>query len=106
MPIQPGALNSFRPPVQPSPPAGIQQTPEQAPSSGAPFAERLTEVIEGVNELQATASTEAQKLATGEAENLQEVVVAMEKADLSLQLTIQVTQKAVDAYREISRMQV
>ncbi len=38
--------------------------------------------------------------------NLHEMMIAMEKADISLRLLIQVRNKAVDAYQEIMRMQV
>jgi flagellar hook-basal body complex protein FliE len=59
-----------------------------------------------VNQTQVEANTQAQQLATGEADNIQDVVLSMEKADLALQLTVQVAQRAIEAYREISRMQV
>ncbi|MCF8107127.1 MAG: flagellar hook-basal body complex protein FliE [Desulfohalobiaceae bacterium] len=38
--------------------------------------------------------------------DLHEVMIAMEKADISLRLLVQVRNKAVDAYKEIMRMQV
>ena len=102
--------NLFRqlPQTQRSSPAlPVEATPE-APqrSAGSPFLARLGEAVRGVNDLQATANDQATKLATGEVSNVEDVVIAMEKADLALQLTVQVTQKAVEAYREISRMQV
>jgi flagellar hook-basal body complex protein FliE len=38
--------------------------------------------------------------------DLHDVMIAMEKADISLRLLVQVRNKAVDAYHEIMRMQV
>ncbi len=38
--------------------------------------------------------------------DLHDVMIAMEKADISLRLLVQVRNKAVDAYQEIMRMQV
>ena len=43
---------------------------------------------------------------TGENMNLHEMMIAMEKADISLRFMVQVRNKAVDAYNEIMRMQV
>ncbi|MCF8024336.1 MAG: flagellar hook-basal body complex protein FliE [Desulfobacteraceae bacterium] len=43
---------------------------------------------------------------TGGPAALHDVMIAMEKADISLRLLVQVRNKAVDAYKEIMRMQV
>ena len=107
MRIDTGRLNVFQElprtgsigPAAPGGAAGVQR-------SESPFMNRLAEAVREVNGLQQNANLEATKLATGDAANVQDVVIAMEKADLSLQLTVQVTQRAVEAYREISRMQV
>ncbi len=72
----------------------------------APFTDRLQAAVQQVNALQHTAGAQAELLATGRATDLQQAVVAIEKADLALELTVQVTQKAVQAYQEISRLQV
>lgn len=46
------------------------------------------------------------KANTGDSVDLHELMIAMEKADISLRLMVQVRNKAVDAYHEIMRMQV
>ena len=43
---------------------------------------------------------------TGGPTDLHDVMIAMEKADISLRLMVQVRNKAVEAYQEIMRMQV
>lgn len=45
-------------------------------------------------------------LATGEVEDISQVIIAAQKADLALQLTLQVRNRAVSAYQELMRMQV
>jgi flagellar hook-basal body complex protein FliE len=87
----------------PTPPAPVELARE---GSRSPFLSRLSEAIRDVNQTQVDAGVQAQRLATGEADNIQDVVLGLEKADLALQLTVQVAQRAIDAYREISRMQV
>lgn len=44
--------------------------------------------------------------ASGKAQNLHEVMIAMEKADLSLRTLTAVRGKVLEAYQEIMRMQV
>jgi len=48
----------------------------------------------------------ATKLALGQIDDIHQVTIAMEKATLSLQLAVQVRNRMVEAYQEISRMQV
>jgi flagellar hook-basal body complex protein FliE len=81
-----------------------------APSSksegGASFADTLNDAIGKVNELQKTADKQMQALATGKTENVADVMVATEKADIALRLMVQVRNKIIDAYSEIMKMQV
>lgn len=46
------------------------------------------------------------KANTGGKVDLHEMMISMEKADISLRLLVQVRNKAIDAYQEIMRMQV
>jgi flagellar hook-basal body complex protein FliE len=43
---------------------------------------------------------------TGESQDLHTTVIAMQKADLSFQMMMQVRNKIVQAYQEIMRMQI
>jgi flagellar hook-basal body complex protein FliE len=47
-----------------------------------------------------------QDLALGKAESTHEVVIAMEKAKMSLQIAVEVRNKLVEAYQEVLRMQI
>lgn len=70
------------------------------------FEKVFSEAINNV-QTQQTQSTElTKKLATGEINDLHQVMIAAAKADVSLQFVIQVRNKVVDAYQEIMRMQV
>ena len=81
--------------------------PTTAPKpSGDDFGHMLAEQIGKLAETQADSAAQAQKLATGKAEDVSEVVMAVERASLSLQVAAQVRNKAVEAYQEIFRMQV
>jgi flagellar hook-basal body complex protein FliE len=73
---------------------------------GASFGDMLKSAISTVNELQKQSDKEIQKLMTGETEDLHTTMIAVEKADLSFQMMMQVRNKIVQAYEEIMRMQV
>ena len=74
--------------------------------SGPGFSEMLKNAVAETNKVQLEADQAMEKLHTGEAENLHEVMVTMEKADISMRVLVQMRNKVVDAYQEIMRMQV
>jgi flagellar hook-basal body complex protein FliE len=77
-------------------------------SSGARewgFVETLRGAMDQVNELQNTADIKAGALLEGNGMDVHSAMIAVEKADLSFQLMMQVRNKIVAAYQEISRMQ-
>ena len=73
---------------------------------GASFSDLLGDALSRVNAVQQQADLAMERVATGDAEDLHEAMLAIERADIALRLTAQVTQKAVEAYKEVSRMQV
>ena len=77
-----------------------------AEKSGTGFGEILKDAISTVNELQKTSDLEVQKLMAGESQDLHTTVIAMQKADLSFQMMMQVRNKIVQAYQEIMRTQI
>ena len=74
--------------------------------SGGGFGSMLTSAISSLNDSQNTASSDSVALATGQASDVTSVVTDVEKANLEMQLAVQVRNKAVDAYEEIMRMQI
>ncbi|GIL17628.1 MAG: hypothetical protein BroJett040_13790 [Oligoflexia bacterium] len=84
-------------------------TPLQSPSATETqksFADTLKDAIGSVNELQKASDKAAQDLATGRTDNIGEVMIAAEKADIALKLMVQVRNKIIDAYQEVMKMQV
>lgn len=78
---------------------------EQAPVVKS-FGTYLKDALGNVNALEMESERLSAALAAGRVEDISQVVVAAEKADIALQLTLQVRNKAVEAYQEIMRMQV
>lgn len=75
-------------------------------SSGTSFADYLKNAIGNVNDTISQAQNLQQQLATGQIDDIHSVMIAAEKADLSLQFTLAIRNKVMDAYTEIMRMQV
>ena len=71
-----------------------------------PFHEFLTDSLGEVNGLIKESERLNVGLAAGRITDVSEVVIASEKAGIATQLTMQVRNRAVEAYQEIMRMQV
>lgn len=70
------------------------------------FGEILSQAMNQVNNLQNQATDTSNSFAAGQIEDIHQVMIASEKADVALQFTIQIRNKLLDAYHEIMRMQV
>ena len=70
------------------------------------FGEFLADSLKKVNELELDSERMNEALATGRIEDISQVVVAAQKAEIALQLTLQLRNRATQAYQEIMRMQV
>lgn len=75
-------------------------------SVGKSFSDTLNDALKNVNDLQKGADKAMQDLSTGKTDNIPEVMIAAEKADLALKLMVQVRNKIIDAYQEVMKMQV
>ncbi len=71
-----------------------------------PFTDHLQNALEHTDRLQKEADQAALNLVSGDLENLHGLMIASEQAQLSLQLTVQVVNKVIQAYQEIYRMQI
>lgn len=72
----------------------------------APFLDILKASMAKVNEIQTGADRLTQRLALGEVDDVSEVSIAVEKAELALRMMVQIRDKLVDAYQQIARMSV
>lgn len=70
------------------------------------FGQLFKQKLEEVNTAQNTSDKLTNQLVTGEVKDVHEVMIASQKASLSLQLTVQVRNKVVEAYQEVMRMQL
>lgn len=79
---------------------------EAAPAQGPVFAEVLKNAVGSANRAQLEATAKQNAFLAGENIPLTEVVVAMQKSRVSFEAVKQVRNHLLQAYQEVSRMQV
>ena len=87
--------------------AGVNATQASAAAKPAEgFANTITSALQAVSDAELSADAIAENIATGGDASVQELMTSMTKAQLSVDLLVQVRNKAVEAYQEIMRMQI
>lgn len=70
------------------------------------FGEILTNAIQDVNQMQIESDEYKKLLSIGELDNLHDLTIAAEKANVSLQVTMSIRSKIIESYKEIMRIQI
>lgn len=83
-----------------------QKTATEKSGSGPTFADLLSEKLSETDQSLREANSAAEELIAGRNKDLHGAMIALEKADVSFRMLMQVRNKMIDAYREIMRMQV
>jgi len=92
--------------------AGLQPLPLQAANinpvekAGSDFSEMMKSTISQVVAAESQSAKAVERLQSGDAKNLHEVMISVEKADISLKMLVQFRNKALQAYEEVMRMQI
>lgn len=80
---------------------------QSAGNKGSDFSQMLMDVLNEVNDSQSKARELQTDLMTGRRQvEVHDVMIAMEKASTSMQLTMAVRNKLLEGYQELSRMQI
>lgn len=86
---------------------GTDQTASVDSSKGVDFAQVLKSTLDQVNESQSNAQKLSDSFSMGDdSVNLSDVMIAMQKASISFQTSVQVRNRLVSAYRDIMTMQI
>jgi len=76
------------------------------PSSDAPFAKFVSDLLKDVENQQQTMNSQVTDLALGKADNLHQVVVNVAETDLMFRMLMEVRDRLITSYQEIMRMQI
>ncbi|WP_457743642.1 flagellar hook-basal body complex protein FliE [Sulfurimonas sp.] len=75
-------------------------------AGGDAFVSHLKSAINEVNDIQKTSEDAIADLATGQVQNLHQAALAINKAEISMKLMLEIRNKALNAYKEIGRTQL
>jgi flagellar hook-basal body complex protein FliE len=83
---------------------GVSGNTASVSGEGTDFVRTLEETMQKVEGLQTEAEKQVEGMVNGQGVDVHSAMIAVEKADLSFQLMMQVRNKIVDAYQQISQM--
>ena len=85
--------------------AGLSENDKTDSIEGS-FVNYLKDALTKVSDLEKQSTALTEDFAAGKTDNIHQVMIAAEKADIALQFTMQIRNKIMDAYNEIMRMQI
>ena len=89
-----------------STPSPQQLAPAQAGGGEHSFKDLLLDSLNHVNDMQADADQAVEQLLTGGDANMAEVLTAVQKADMSFRMMMQIRNKLMQAYQEIKDIRI
>jgi len=75
-------------------------------AAGSSFTNILSEAMGSAQSAEASVQAENAALLTGETDDLHTPIIEAQKAELALNLAIQIRNKVIDAYNQVMNMQV
>lgn len=75
-------------------------------SRGPDFGAQVAQGLQELNQQLLASQVDLQRLAAGDTANLHDVMARLEESRIALQLTLQVRNRALEAYQDVMRMQV
>lgn len=83
--------------------AGVQNS---TGANGQGFKQALMDALYSASDLEKEQEMLGEKFVLGELDNLHDLTIATQKADVAVQTIVEIRNKIVDAYKEIMRMQI
>jgi len=84
--------------------ADFGSTVAKEQQGGSDFLETLRGAVDQVKDLQSQADTQVAGMLNGDGQDVHSAMIAVEKANLAFELMLQVRNKIVSAYQEVSRI--
>ena len=85
---------------------GADGSTVRSPQEGPSFADTLKGFLHDVSRLEQTADQQVEELARGGAVDPHEVMMAVEEANLALDLLLEIRNKLLEAYQQLTRTQL
>jgi len=95
--------------IQSISPLSVEQSVSKKPDAaaeGSDFFSILQNTLGEVNQQQKTADTALGEIATGQVKDLHQAAIAIDKAEISMKVMLEVRNKAINAYKELLKTQI
>ncbi len=99
-------MNPINMPIGSTPIPLTQPDSHPVAKAESDFSKMIKSTIDQATKAEQQSNTAIDKLNSGEAKNLHEVMIAVEEADISLKMLVQFRNKALQAYDDIMRLQI
>jgi flagellar hook-basal body complex protein FliE len=86
--------------------ASLAQPIDPSPKPADGFGSILQDAMQKVGDFNDAASKSVESFLSGEGDDLHKTIMSTQRADLAMELFLQVRNKVVSAYQEVMRMQV
>lgn len=93
-------------PIAPGSSIGSPDKAGGAPGAGKEFGDMFAEAIGRVDQYRVKAENSANAFMAGETEELHQVILTGQRAEIAFETFLQVRNKVVQAYQEVMRMQM
>lgn len=104
--IDPIELRSLQRPVDMESLPGRREISTPQSEEGESFSELVSQAVNGVDATMKESEQSVQNFVSGKSENVHDVMISMQRAQMSFQMMVEVRNKVIDTYHEISRMQI
>jgi len=84
----------------------VSSAQEKKPEASVDFSSMLKDALKDVNGAQLEADDAVQKVLSGETKDIHSTMIALQKADVSLKMMLEVRNKIMEAYQEVMRTQI
>lgn len=86
--------------------ADARRSGAAGPTGGPSFKDALMKQLDQVNRLQQDAEIAIEDVVSGKRDDVDQVLIAKQKADIAFQMLLQVRNQMMDAYEEIKQIRV
>lgn len=84
----------------------LKQKSKIEETGGEAFIKHLKSALDDVNKMQLKKEVAVADIATGQVKDLHQAAMAINKAEMSMKLMLEIRNKALNAYKEIGRTQL
>jgi len=85
---------------------GITTIPSSPKTGEDNFSDILKNALNSVNNAQSEADEAVKQVLSGESNDIHDTMIALQKADVSLKMMLEVRNKILEAYQEVMRTQI